>query len=97
MVIMHLGILVLIDFADLTCGMLMVHAFTFDPAWLRTRRGFSRTKQHFPLTGPNYNQAAARIESLTSGDSKVRLDSIADAAISRSKGSLCIGGKLPLR
>lgn len=31
---MHLGILVLIDFADLTVGMLVAHAFTFDPAWL---------------------------------------------------------------
>ncbi|MDB6068862.1 MAG: hypothetical protein JWL81_33 [Verrucomicrobiales bacterium] len=31
---MHLGILFLIDFADLTFGMLMIHAFTFNPAWL---------------------------------------------------------------
>jgi hypothetical protein len=33
-VVMHLGILVLVDFADLTLGILLVHAFTFDPAWL---------------------------------------------------------------
>lgn len=35
MVAMHLGILCLIDFADLTVGMLLLHAFTFDVAWLR--------------------------------------------------------------
>lgn len=34
---MHLGILALVDFADLTLGMLVAHAFTFDPAWVRTR------------------------------------------------------------
>ncbi len=34
---MHLGILALVDFADLTLGMLVAHAFTFDPAWARTR------------------------------------------------------------
>ena len=40
---MHLSILLLIDFADLTFGMLMIHAFTLDPRWLRVRwsqRGF---------------------------------------------------------
>ncbi len=31
---LHVGILLLIDFADLTCGMLMIHCFTFDPRWL---------------------------------------------------------------
>ncbi len=30
---MHLGLLVLIDFADLTLGMLVLHLCTFDPAW----------------------------------------------------------------
>lgn len=30
---MHLGILSLVSFADLTFGMLMVHFFTFDPRW----------------------------------------------------------------
>jgi len=34
LVAMHLGILLLVDFADLTLGILLVHAFTFDPAWL---------------------------------------------------------------
>ncbi len=33
-IFMHLGILVLIDFADLTLGMLMIHWFTFDARWL---------------------------------------------------------------
>jgi hypothetical protein len=34
-VLMHLGLIVLIDFADLSLGMLMLHLFTFDPGWLR--------------------------------------------------------------
>jgi len=31
---MHLGLIVLIDFADLWRGMVFLHAFTFDAAWL---------------------------------------------------------------
>ena len=31
---MHLGILALVDFADLSLGMVMLHLFTFDPGWL---------------------------------------------------------------
>ena len=35
MLLLHLGLLVLIDFADLTFGMVVLHLFTFDPAWVR--------------------------------------------------------------
>jgi predicted DCC family thiol-disulfide oxidoreductase YuxK len=35
MLAMHLGILTLIDFADLTFGVLMLHFFVFDPAWFK--------------------------------------------------------------
>lgn len=38
MVAMHLGLLLVIDFADLTFGMLLLHAFTFDAAWIRPAR-----------------------------------------------------------
>jgi hypothetical protein len=34
---MHVGILLLVDFADLTLGMLIVHMYAFDPRWLPTR------------------------------------------------------------
>ncbi len=37
MLAMHLGLIVVIDFADLSLGMVMLHLFTFDPAWIRTR------------------------------------------------------------
>jgi len=37
MVGLHIGLLLLVNFADLTVGMLLVHLFTFDPAWLRPR------------------------------------------------------------
>lgn len=33
--IMHLGILCLIDFTDLTLGVMMIHLFTFDKRWLQ--------------------------------------------------------------
>jgi predicted DCC family thiol-disulfide oxidoreductase YuxK len=34
MVGMHIGLLSLVSFADLTAGMLLFHLFTFDPGWL---------------------------------------------------------------
>ncbi|MGE9270651.1 MAG: DCC1-like thiol-disulfide oxidoreductase family protein [Verrucomicrobiales bacterium] len=37
MVAMHLGILGILDFADLSLGMLMIHLFTFDPDWLPSK------------------------------------------------------------
>jgi len=42
MLAMHLGILLLVDFADLTFGMVMLHLFTFDPAWFPVRRDARR-------------------------------------------------------
>lgn len=37
MLLAHAGIALLIDFADLSLGMLLLHAFTFDPSWLPAR------------------------------------------------------------
>ena len=34
MVCLHVGLMVLVNFADLTMGMLILHLFTFDPAWI---------------------------------------------------------------
>lgn len=34
MVGLHLGLMLLVNFADLTAGMLILHLFTFDPAWV---------------------------------------------------------------
>jgi len=34
---MHLVLVVLIDFTDLSLGMIVLHLFTFDPAWLKPR------------------------------------------------------------
>ena len=33
---MHLGILIIVDFPDLTLGVIMIHLFTFDPRWFKT-------------------------------------------------------------
>jgi predicted DCC family thiol-disulfide oxidoreductase YuxK len=35
MLTMHLGLITLIDFADLSMGMVILHLFTFDPGWVR--------------------------------------------------------------
>jgi len=35
MVGMHLGILMVVNFPDLTLGVLVMHVFTFDPRWLK--------------------------------------------------------------
>jgi len=51
MVAMHLGILFVVDFADLTFGMLMIHLFTFDPDWLKIGRRRS--------TPPEFARASA--------------------------------------
>lgn len=37
MLAMHVSLLFVLDFADLTWGMLLIHAFTFDPAWIKGR------------------------------------------------------------
>jgi predicted DCC family thiol-disulfide oxidoreductase YuxK len=37
MILMHLGILLIVDFADLTLGILMIHWFTFDSNWLKPK------------------------------------------------------------
>lgn len=37
MVAMHLTLMLVIDFADLSLGMLVLHFFTFDPAWIAPR------------------------------------------------------------
>lgn len=46
MVGMHIGIVTLVSFADLTAGMLMLHLFTFDPRWRKRRPVAARA----PLT-----------------------------------------------
>jgi predicted DCC family thiol-disulfide oxidoreductase YuxK len=38
MLTMHLGLITLIDFPDLSMGMVMLHLFTFDPAWVKPLR-----------------------------------------------------------
>jgi predicted DCC family thiol-disulfide oxidoreductase YuxK len=35
MLLMHLSLIAVIDFADLSLGMVMIHLFTFDPGWIR--------------------------------------------------------------
>ena len=42
MLAMHLGIALVVDFADLTLGMIFAHLFVFDPGWLPPRRADRR-------------------------------------------------------
>lgn len=39
MILLHFGIILVVDFTDLSLGMLMIHAFTFDPSWMKERDG----------------------------------------------------------
>lgn len=48
LLLMHLSLIVLIDFADLSLGMLMIHLFTFDPKWLPARKP-ARARNHVRL------------------------------------------------
>jgi predicted DCC family thiol-disulfide oxidoreductase YuxK len=41
MVGLHCSLVLLVNFADLTAGMLLLHLFTFDPQWIRPRRAAS--------------------------------------------------------
>jgi len=41
---MHLGILLIVDFVDLTLGVIMIHLFTFDANWFK-----SENKQHIVI------------------------------------------------
>lgn len=45
MVALHLGIVALIDFADLSAGMLMLHLFTVDRRWIPSLAGLHRLRQ----------------------------------------------------
>jgi predicted DCC family thiol-disulfide oxidoreductase YuxK len=38
MLVMHFSLILIVDLADLSLGMVMLHAFTFDPSWVRTRK-----------------------------------------------------------
>lgn len=37
MLLMHLSLIVLVDFAELSFGMVLLHLFTFNPSWVRPR------------------------------------------------------------
>ena len=47
MVTMHLGLLAVVDFADLTLGMLFLHFFTFDPAWIAPKSASERATIYY--------------------------------------------------
>jgi len=52
MVGMHLTLIVLIDFADLTAGMLLVHLFTLDPRWIPGSPRDGSRRLRLPRTPP---------------------------------------------
>lgn len=55
MLALHLGLLFVIDFADLSLGMVLLHLFTFDPRWLSSfSRGRVRasTRRRWPQQQP---------------------------------------------
>jgi len=55
---MHLGIIAVVDFADLSLGMLMIHAFTFDRRWLEACHLHLRTPRLAPSLRPEIHSVA---------------------------------------
>lgn len=47
MVALHCSLVLLVNFADLTMGMLLLHLFTFDPQWIRPKRAAVGTEMVF--------------------------------------------------
>lgn len=47
MLLVQFGFLFLLNFADLTVGMLLFHMFTFNPAWLRAQRFAERATLYY--------------------------------------------------
>jgi hypothetical protein len=46
---MNLGVLLVINFTDLTIGMLMIHLFTYDPSWFRLQTGIALQVLRLPI------------------------------------------------
>jgi hypothetical protein len=46
---LHIGLLTLINFADLSAGMIVLHLFTFDPAWVMKVRSNVRSSEARPI------------------------------------------------
>ena len=44
---MHLALILLIDFADLSLGMVVLHAFTCDPGWIAPARATGRARVYY--------------------------------------------------
>ena len=49
--LMHVAIIAVINFTDLSLGMLMIHLFTFDPEWLPARQRQTRAPPWVSLRG----------------------------------------------
>ncbi len=47
MVALHCSLVLLVNFADVTMGMLLLHLFTFDPQWIRPKRAAAGTEMVF--------------------------------------------------
>ncbi len=64
---MHLGLLMTVNFTDLTLGMLVVHAALFDPRWLRAYRPIQWAKTA-AMTPPAITTASVAISNEKAGN-----------------------------
>jgi hypothetical protein len=70
---MHVSLLLLVDFADLTCGMLALHAFTFDRRWWRRRsRARRRTQARSSSRWSGFSRAASFLSHSETNSSRRR-------------------------
>ncbi len=73
MLLMHLGIMTTVDFADLSLGMVMIHLFTFQRSWLPSKRSSGEMEHVLFIDGEcAFCQKSAQI--LTSLDSHAVLN-----------------------
>jgi hypothetical protein len=67
---MHFGLMTLIDFSDLSAGMVMLHLFTFDPNWLK--EGRSKRSRSFDARNSSIVEFQTICRGTTSETSRAR-------------------------
>jgi hypothetical protein len=63
LVAMHVGLVVLLDFADISLGMIAFHLFTIDPKWIGAPSHLSPQRGRFGDVGSNHDSELQRLPS----------------------------------
>lgn len=63
LVAMHIGLVILLDFADISLGMIAFHLFTIDPKWIGAPSSLSPPRGRFGDVGSNHDSELQRLPS----------------------------------